>query len=79
MLLVLFPFLFWYYTWFGRPLTARDLDQVVAFDEEILGIPCKFEVHRDFDCRFCVWSRNPHSTCALVSNAVNKQWFRHGF
>ena len=30
LLLVLFPFLFWYYTWFGRPLTARDLDQYFA-------------------------------------------------
>ena len=30
LLMVLFPFLFWYYTWFGRPLTARDLDQYFA-------------------------------------------------
>lgn len=30
LLLVLFPFLFWYYTWFGRPLTARDLDRYFA-------------------------------------------------
>jgi len=30
LLLVLFPFLFWYYTWFGRPLTARDLDEYFA-------------------------------------------------
>jgi biotin carboxyl carrier protein len=30
LLLVLFPFLFWYYTWFGRPLTARDLDEYLA-------------------------------------------------
>ena len=30
LLLVLFPFLFWYYTWFGRPLTASDLDQYFA-------------------------------------------------
>jgi biotin carboxyl carrier protein len=30
LLLVLFPFLFWYYTWFGRPLTARDIDAYFA-------------------------------------------------
>jgi biotin carboxyl carrier protein len=30
LLLVLFPFLFWYYTWFGRPLSARDLDEYFA-------------------------------------------------
>jgi biotin carboxyl carrier protein len=30
LLLVLFPFLFWYYTWFGRPLTARDIDDYFA-------------------------------------------------
>jgi biotin carboxyl carrier protein len=30
LLLVLFPFLFWYYTWFGRRLTARDLDEYFA-------------------------------------------------
>jgi len=30
LLLVLFPFLFWYFTWFGRPLTARDLDEYFA-------------------------------------------------
>ena len=30
LLLVLFPFLFWYYTWFGRPLTAGDLDRYFA-------------------------------------------------
>jgi hypothetical protein len=30
LLMVLFPFLFWYYTWFGRPLTASDLDQYFA-------------------------------------------------
>ena len=30
LLMVLFPFLFWYYTWFGRPLTARDLDEYFA-------------------------------------------------
>ncbi|HEX3747950.1 MAG TPA: HEAT repeat domain-containing protein [Bryobacteraceae bacterium] len=29
-LLVLFPFLFWYYTWFGRRLSAGDLDQYFA-------------------------------------------------
>jgi len=29
-LLVLLPFLFWYYTWFGRPLSNRDLDQYFA-------------------------------------------------
>ncbi|HWC95951.1 MAG TPA: HEAT repeat domain-containing protein [Candidatus Sulfopaludibacter sp.] len=28
--LVLFPFLFWYYTWFGRQLTDSDLDQYFA-------------------------------------------------
>jgi biotin carboxyl carrier protein len=30
VLLVLFPFLFWYYTWFGRRLSARDLDEYFA-------------------------------------------------
>ena len=30
LLLVLFPFLFWYYTWFGRRLTARELDEYFA-------------------------------------------------
>jgi hypothetical protein len=30
VLLVLFPFLFWYYTWFGRPLSASDLDAYFA-------------------------------------------------
>jgi biotin carboxyl carrier protein len=30
LLLVLFPFLFWYYTWFGRRLTARQLDEYFA-------------------------------------------------
>ena len=30
LLLVLFPFLFWYYTWFGRPLSDSDLDQYFA-------------------------------------------------
>jgi HEAT repeats len=30
LLLVLFPFLFWYYTWFGRKLSDRDLDQFFA-------------------------------------------------
>src|SRR5579872_6736870 len=29
-LLVLFPFLFWYYTWFGRKLTDSDIDQYLA-------------------------------------------------
>lgn len=29
-LLVLFPFLFWYYTWFGRPLSNAALDQYFA-------------------------------------------------
>ena len=29
-LLILFPFLFWYFTWFGRPLTASDLDAYFA-------------------------------------------------
>jgi len=28
--LVLFPFLFWYYTWFGRRLSARDIDEYFA-------------------------------------------------
>src|ERR1035438_693843 len=28
--LVLFPFLFWYYTWFGRKLSDSDLDQYFA-------------------------------------------------
>jgi len=27
---VLFPFLFWYYTWFGRPLSNTDLDRYFA-------------------------------------------------
>src|SRR5580704_16720230 len=30
LLLVLFPFLFWYYTWFGRRLSANDLDEYFA-------------------------------------------------
>ena len=30
LLMVLFPFLFWYYTWFGRKLSDRDLDQYFA-------------------------------------------------
>ena len=30
LLLVLFPFLFWYYTWFGRPLTTGGLDRYFA-------------------------------------------------
>jgi hypothetical protein len=30
LLMVLFPFLFWYYTWFGRPLTGRDIDAYFA-------------------------------------------------
>jgi biotin carboxyl carrier protein len=30
LLLVLFPFLFWYYTWFGRKLSDRDLDGFFA-------------------------------------------------
>jgi HEAT repeat protein len=30
LLLVLFPFLFWYYTWFGRHLSASDIDQYFA-------------------------------------------------
>ncbi len=30
LLLVLFPFLFWYYTWFGRHLSAADIDQYFA-------------------------------------------------
>jgi biotin carboxyl carrier protein len=30
LLLVLFPFLFWYYTWFGRKLSSSDLDQYFA-------------------------------------------------
>jgi biotin carboxyl carrier protein len=30
LLLVLFPFLFWYYTWFGRPLSDSDLDSYFA-------------------------------------------------
>jgi len=29
-LMVLFPFLFWYYTWFGRKLSDSDLDQYFA-------------------------------------------------
>jgi len=29
-LMVLFPFLFWYYTWFGRTLSDHDLDQYFA-------------------------------------------------
>src|ERR1039458_1868517 len=28
--LVLFPFLFWYYTWFGRKLSDSDIDQYFA-------------------------------------------------
>ena len=27
LLLVLFPFTFWYYTWFGRPLSDSEIDQ----------------------------------------------------
>ncbi len=30
LLLVLFPFLFWYYTWFGRELTDTDIDRYFA-------------------------------------------------
>jgi hypothetical protein len=30
LLMVLFPFLFWYYTWFGRTLSDADLDQYFA-------------------------------------------------
>ena len=30
LLLVLFPFLFWYYTWFGRKLSDRELDEYFA-------------------------------------------------
>jgi biotin carboxyl carrier protein len=30
LLLVLFPFLFWYSTWFGRPLNDSDLDKYFA-------------------------------------------------
>src|SRR3569832_206229 len=30
LLLVLFPFLFWYSTWFGRPLSDSDLDRYFA-------------------------------------------------
>jgi len=30
LLLVLFPFLFWYYTWFGRRLSAKDIDEYFA-------------------------------------------------
>jgi len=30
LLLVLFPFLFWYYTWFGRKLSDADIDQYFA-------------------------------------------------
>src|SRR5579872_3456441 len=30
LLLVLFPFLFWYFTWFGRKLSDRDLDDYFA-------------------------------------------------
>jgi len=30
LLLVLFPFLFWYYTWFGRKLSDAQLDQYFA-------------------------------------------------
>jgi biotin carboxyl carrier protein len=30
VLLVLFPFLFWYYTWFGRRLSAHDIDEYFA-------------------------------------------------
>jgi hypothetical protein len=29
-LLVLFPFLFWYATWFGRKLSDRDIDEKSA-------------------------------------------------
>src|SRR5688572_17906472 len=29
-LLVLFPFLFWYYTWFGRRLSDSDIEQYLA-------------------------------------------------
>ena len=28
--LVLFPFLFWYYTWFGRKLSDSEIDQYFA-------------------------------------------------
>ena len=30
LLLVLFPFLFWYFTWFGRKLTNTQIDQYLA-------------------------------------------------
>jgi len=30
VLLVLFPFLFWYYTWFGRRLSTKDIDEYFA-------------------------------------------------
>ena len=30
LLLVLFPFLFWYYTWFGRKLSDSDIDAYLA-------------------------------------------------
>jgi len=30
LLMVLFPFLFWYYTWFGRQLSDADLDRYFA-------------------------------------------------
>ena len=30
LLLVLFPFLFWYYTWFGRKLSDSDIDTYFA-------------------------------------------------
>jgi hypothetical protein len=30
LLMVLFPFLFWYYTWFGRKLTDADIDRYFA-------------------------------------------------
>src|SRR6185369_6222282 len=30
LLLVLFPFLFWYFTWFGRKLTNAQIDQYLA-------------------------------------------------
>src|SRR5262245_22449210 len=30
LLLVLFPFLFWYYTWFGRPLSDTEISQFFA-------------------------------------------------
>jgi len=30
LVLILFPFLFWYYTWFGRKLSDADIDQYFA-------------------------------------------------